>query len=111
MTSAEEALAFLRHEGPYEHAPRPHLVVTSIRLPLRSGLDLLAELKGDADLCAIPVVVFSMYDAPEIISQSYVLGANGYIIKPHELDAFYEAVHKIEAYWLTVAALSSPLRP
>jgi CheY-like chemotaxis protein len=100
VTSVREALAFLRHQAPYGHAPRPQLIVTSIRMPSKSGFDLIAAVKRDPALRAIPVIVFSHYDEPEVIQQSYALGANGYVIKPGELDAFYEAIHTMVAEWL-----------
>jgi DNA-binding NarL/FixJ family response regulator len=59
-------------------------------------------------LRTIPVIVFSTYDAPAIIQQSYALGANCYITKPRELDAFFGAIHAIEEYWLTVVDLCDP---
>jgi CheY-like chemotaxis protein len=96
-----QALAFLRHEAPYSQAPRPHLIVTSIKLPHQSGFDLIAEVKRDPALRAIPVIVFSDYSDPAVIQQSYALGANGYIIKPGELDAYFGAIHKMVADWLT----------
>jgi CheY-like chemotaxis protein len=46
VTNVDHALAFLRREAPYGHAPRPHLIVTSIKLPGKAGFDLLAEVKG-----------------------------------------------------------------
>ena len=82
--------------------------MTSIKLPRKSGFGLIAERKRDPALRAIPVVVLSLYNAPPVIHKGYALGANGDILKPHELHAFFEAIHAIEGYWLTVALLSPP---
>src|SRR5262245_25609139 len=87
--SVEEALAFLRRPAPFHAAPRPQLIVTSLKLVGRQGLELLAEVKGDPALSAIPVIVLSLYNDPAIIRQSYILGANSYIIKPNELNALF----------------------
>ena len=57
---------------------------------------------------AIPVIVFSTYVQPEIIRKSYTLGANSYIIKPHELRAFLRVIHTLVEYWFTVAVLCDP---
>ena len=50
-----------------------------------------------------------MYDQPAIIQQSYALGANYYITKPHELHAFLGVIHTLVEYWFTVAVLCEPL--
>jgi chemotaxis family two-component system response regulator Rcp1 len=100
VPSVAHALAFLRHAAPYGHAPRPHLIVTSLNLPRRPGFELLAELQHDPALRSIPVIVVSQYDEPAVIQQSYALGAKGYLIKGGELDAFFGAVHTMVAEWL-----------
>ena len=109
VPSVREALAFLRHAEPYCPAPRPQLIVTSINLSgQQSGFEIIAAVKHDPALRVIPVIVFSTYDAPEIIQKSYALGANCYITKPRELDAFFGAIHAIAEYWFTVATLFDP---
>jgi chemotaxis family two-component system response regulator Rcp1 len=82
--------------------------VTSIELPRKSGLALIAELKGDPALRSIPVIVLSLHEAPAIIRKSYALGANSYIIKPHALAAFFKVVHTIVAYGFTAVTLAPP---
>jgi chemotaxis family two-component system response regulator Rcp1 len=101
VTSVAQALAFLYHLGPYNQAPRPQLIVTSINLPGLSGFELIAAVKRYPALRLIPVIVFSMYDEPAIIQKSYALGANCYITKPQGLDAFFGAIHTLVEYWLT----------
>jgi CheY-like chemotaxis protein len=109
VPSVREALAFLHHAEPYRQAPRSQLIVTSLNLAgQQSGFEFLAAVKQDPTLRAIPLIVFSMYDQPAIIQKSYALGANGYIIKPRELDAFFGAIHAIVEYWFTVAVLCDP---
>jgi two-component system, chemotaxis family, response regulator Rcp1 len=109
VPSVSEALAFLRHDEPYRQAPLPQLIVTSLNLSgQQSGFDFLVAVKDDPALRAIPVIVFSMYDQPAIVQKSYALGANCYITKPRELDAFFGAIHAIEEYWFTVASLCDP---
>jgi CheY-like chemotaxis protein len=108
VTSVDQALAFLHHEAPYGQAPRPQLIVTSIRLPGKSGFDLLAEVKRDLALRVIPVIVFSYYNDPETIQKSYALGANRYVVKPEETEAFFKAIHMMVEYSFTVAVLGEP---
>ena len=106
-TTGETALAFLRREGSYHQAPRPQLIITSLNLPGMGGLALVAALKRDQAFARIPVIVLTHYSLPEMITQSYALGANCYLVKPQELDALFALVHAMEEFWLKTATLSS----
>jgi CheY-like chemotaxis protein len=97
-----EALAFLRHEAPYQHVPRPALILLSLKLPGLSGQQLLAELKHDPALQPIPALVFTNSQSPQDIAQSYRLGANSYLLKPFEFAELVEMMHVIAVYWLQV---------
>ena len=101
VTSVAHALAFLRHEASYAQAPRPQLIVTSINLPGQSGFDLLAAVKGDPALRAIPVIILSLYDEPASSRRAALWGPIGYVIKPRELEAFFKAIHTLVAGWFT----------
>lgn len=99
------AMAFLRRQGPYEHAPRPGLVLLDLRLPVKSGREVLAEMKQSEDLKTIPVVILTSSDADEDIAACYEQGANCYVTKPMDLDAFAHALQSIADFWLVVARL------
>jgi len=109
VPSVDPALAFLRRAAPYGHAPRPHLIVTSIKLPGKAGFDLLTEVKGDPALRAIPVIILSLYDEPVTIQQSYSLGANSYIVKPRSSRLF--AGRSIRRWNIGSPSLPSVSRP
>jgi two-component system, chemotaxis family, response regulator Rcp1 len=101
----EEAMAFLRREGPFAESPRPNLVLLDLNLPKKDGREVLEELKGDTDLCRIPVVVLTTSAAESDISRSYELHANCFITKPLDLDDFFSVVRSIRSFWLTSARL------
>ena len=111
VSGGEEAVAFLRHEAPYPHAPRPALMLLSLKLPGMSGQQLLAVLKRDPALQTIPAVVFTNSRSPQDIKESYQLGANSYIFKPFDFTQLVEVVQAIASYWLQVVTLVSPLLP
>ena len=106
-----EALAFLRHEAPYQRAPRPTLILFSLKLPGMSGLQLLSVLKRDPALQTIPAIVFTNSMSPQDIQQSYELGANSYIIKPFGFTQLVEVMHAIVVYWLQVVTQELPSPP
>ena len=103
-----EALAFLRGEGGFAAAPRPDLIFLDLNLPRRSGHEVLAEIKQDAALKTIPVVVLTSSEADEDIHSSYALHANCYITKPVDFDRFISIVRAIEDFWLTLVRLPAP---
>ena len=100
-----EALAFLRREGQYAGTPRPDLILLDLNLPKKSGIEVLQEIKEDADLRIIPVVVLTTSKSEEDIVKSYDLHANCYIIKPVDFDKFTVAIQSIREFWFSVVAL------
>jgi len=103
----EEAMAFLRHTGRYAGTPHPDLVLLDLNLPKKSGREVLAEMKGDATLRRIPVVVLTVSKAEEDILKAYDLHANCFITKPIDLLQFVKVVKAIEDFWLTIVKLPS----
>jgi two-component system response regulator len=66
---------------------------------------VLAELKADPDLKAIPVVVLTSSQSEEDVLRSYNLGANCFITKPVGLEQFAKVVNSIEDFWFTIVRL------
>jgi two-component system response regulator len=104
-----QALAFLRQEGGYATMPRPDLVLLDLNLPKKSGHEVLAEIKDDADLRRIPVVILTTSQAEQDIINSYNLHANAYVNKPVELDEFSRVVKSIENFWFEIACLPNSI--
>jgi len=97
--NGEEALARLQGTAPFVDAARPDLILLDLNLPRKGGLELLAELCGDANLASIPVVIFSSSSLPADRARSLELGARDYILKPLTFPAFVEAV-RAACRWL-----------
>ncbi|MBI5374702.1 MAG: response regulator [Candidatus Schekmanbacteria bacterium] len=100
-----EAMAFLRNEGKYVNSPRPELILLDLNLPKKDGREVLSEIKGDANLKRIPVVVLTVSKSEEDILKTYDLHANCYITKPIDFAQFLNVVKCIEEFWLTVVKL------
>ncbi len=101
----EEALDFLFCRGEFagrsfDHPPR--LVLLDLKLPKVNGLEILHEVKGDPRTQAIPVVVLTSSREESDLMKSYKLGANAYIQKPLDFDAFRQAVKQLGLFWLVV---------
>ena len=102
-----EAIALLRQEGAFAGAARPDMILLDLNLPRKSGREVLAEIKIDADLCRIPVVILSTSQDEQDIARSYDLHANCYVSKPVDLEQFIQVVKAIEEFWLGVVKLPS----
>ncbi len=99
----EQALAMLRREGEHADLTMPDFVLLDLNLPRKDGREVLAEMKQDATLRRIPVMVLSTSNAPRDVLACYELHANAYITKPVDLDEFIELVEAISAFWLRFA--------
>jgi CheY-like chemotaxis protein len=100
-----QAMQFLRRQGPYAQAPRPDLIMLDLNLPRKDGREVLADIKADAQLKTIPIVVMTTSPAEQDVLRAYELNANCYISKPVDFDQFLEVVRSIEAFWLYVVTL------
>jgi CheY-like chemotaxis protein len=100
-----EAMAYLRRQGKYVTAIRPHLVLLDLNLPRKDGRAVLADMKSDPTLRRIPVVIFSTSQAARDIDRSYELGANSYVSKPPTLADWVSAVKLLKDFWIGCACL------
>ncbi|HEX8275919.1 MAG TPA: response regulator [Longimicrobiaceae bacterium] len=100
-----EAIDFLRRRDGYARAPRPDLIVLDLNLPRKDGREVLAEIKADARLRHIPVVVLSSSTAAEDVAGAYDLHANCYVSKPVDFEQFVGVVRSIETFWFNTARL------
>ena len=105
VTDGVEAVAFLRREGEYADAPRPGLILLDLNLPRKDGREVLAEIKADEVLRAIPVVVLTTSEAEEDVLRSYDLHANAYVTKPVDFERFIKVVQQIDDFFVTVVKL------
>ena len=105
VSDGEEALSYLRREGPYADAVRPDLILLDLNLPRRDGREVLAEIKGDEALHSIPVVVLTTSQSDEDILRSYQLHANAYVTKPVDFDRFVNVVKQIDEFFISVVRL------
>ncbi|MFN8445938.1 MAG: response regulator [Caldilineaceae bacterium] len=94
-----EALEILFAEG---NTSYPKLVLLDLKLPKIDGLEVLRQIKGNAQTKTIPVVVISSSRAEQDLIRSYQLNANGYVIKPIDFSQFAEAVQQLGIFWLLV---------
>jgi chemotaxis family two-component system response regulator Rcp1 len=95
-----EAMAFVQRREPFADAPRPNLILLDLNLPRKNGREVLAEIKADASLRSIPVVVLTTSLAPEDVRTCYQLHANCFLVKPVDLESYTATILAIEEFWL-----------
>src|SRR5512139_4224291 len=100
-----EALDFLFARGKYSDRDindGPKVVLLDLKLPRIDGLEVLTAIKADERTRAIPVVIITSSAEDPDVKKAYQLGANSYVIKPVQFDAFMEAMVRVGIYWLMV---------
>jgi two-component system response regulator len=110
IADGAEALEFLFGRGKYEGRSSdtaPRVVLLDLKLPKVNGLEVLRQMKEDQHLRRIPVVIVTSSAEDPDMEAAYQLGANSYVVKPVQFDAFMEAMSKLGVYWLM---LNHPLK-
>jgi CheY-like chemotaxis protein len=110
VRDGEEALAYLRRQGKYQNARLPGLILLDINMPKKNGFEVLNEIKTDADLKHIPVVMLTTSDNEADIVKSYARGACSFITKPMDFDKFRDVIRQFALYWALVSRIPSTAR-
>jgi CheY-like chemotaxis protein len=108
VEDGEQLLAYLRREGSYAHLagrPYPGLILLDLNMPKRDGREALADIKADAALCRIPVVVLTTSKADEDIMRTYGLGVSSFITKPVTFERLVEITRVLARYWIEIVEL------
>jgi CheY-like chemotaxis protein len=103
--NGDEALDFLYQGGSYkdtEEVPKPSVILLDLNLPGLDGRDVLERLKQDGSLKEIPIVVFTTSSSPKDVEFCYQKGANGYLVKPMNVEELQKTVQAFVDYWLEV---------
>lgn len=103
VSHGDEAVAYLSGEGPFadrDAYPFPVLVLLDLKLPRRSGLEVLGWIRSQPGLKRLPIVVLTSSKESIDINRAYDLGANSYLVKPVGFDSLLELVKSLEVYWM-----------
>jgi CheY-like chemotaxis protein len=107
VANGEELLDYLLRRGPYQiaEAPRPGLILLDLNMPRKDGREVLREIKANAELRRIPVVVLTTSRADTDIQTIYELGANSFISKPVQFEGLVKLMRVIGQYWFGTVEL------
>lgn len=105
VEDGSEAVKFLRHEGEHAEAPAPHLIILDLSLPSIDGRQVLSEVKADAALRSIPVVILTSSQTEQDVKRCHEDHANCFITKPTETDELARVVRSVARFWLEIVTL------
>jgi CheY-like chemotaxis protein len=103
VRDGEEALAYLSGQGPFadrERHPLPVLMLMDLKMPRKSGLEVLEWVRQQPGLKRLPITVLTSSNQSPDINRAYELGANSYLVKPAGFDSLLELVKNLDMYWL-----------
>ena len=109
VENGAEALDFFFGRGNYSKRNtgiHPKVVLLDLKLPKLNGLEVLRIIKADERLRSIPVVMVTSSNEDPDINSAYNLGANSYVVKPVNFDAFMETMSNLGFYWLLINQVS-----
>jgi len=100
----EEALDYLFCRGKFQNrsSDNPAVILLDLKLPKVDGLEVLREIKSDATLKMIPVVVLTSSKEEKDMVTSYKLGVNAYVVKPVDFHEFVNAIKELGVFWAII---------
>ncbi len=98
--NGQAVLDFLFRRGPGAHRSGdvPYLLLLDIRMPQVDGVEVLRQLKQDAELRKVPVIILTTTDDPREVERCHSIGCASYIVKPVDYQKFAEAITGLGLY-------------
>jgi CheY-like chemotaxis protein len=103
VRDGQEAIDYLEGDAAYRDRaeyPLPDLMLLDLKMPKLNGFDVLLWLRRQPGLKRLLVTVLTSSDQPNDINRAYDLGANSYLLKPHNSSELSELVAQVKSYWL-----------
>jgi CheY-like chemotaxis protein len=105
VTDGELAVAYLGGLHSYADRiryPLPSLVLLDLKMPRRTGFEVLDWIRRQPSLKRLPVIVLTSSKHEADINWTYEHGANSYLVKPVGFESLVTMVTTIHQYWLTI---------
>src|SRR5581483_5474555 len=105
VQDGEEAIAYFKGEGAFSNRaeyPLPDLLLLDLNMPRVNGFEVLTWIRQQPGLSALRVLVLTSSDHMRDVNQAYRLGANSFLIKPHDFEDFVHLSKLMQEFWLRV---------
>jgi CheY-like chemotaxis protein len=103
VKDGDQAVSYLNGDNEYINRdvyPLPALILLDLKLPRRSGLEVLEWMRTQKHLRRIPVVVLTSSKESLDVDKAYDIGVNSYLVKPVKFESLAKMIEIIDAYWL-----------
>lgn len=99
-----EALEYLHRRDRYagRSGGHPAVILLDLKMPKVDGLEVLKQIRGDASLRAIPVVILTSSREESDLASGYQLGTNAYVVKPVDFGDLVDTVSQLGAFWAII---------
>jgi len=99
-----EALDYLHGRGQFSSHGNglPVVVLLDLKMPRMDGLEVLRQIRSDAALKPLPVVMITSSREEQDLVRSYELGVNAYVVKPVDFQKFVESINQIGFFWAVI---------
>ena len=113
IKDGQQALDYLFCRGEYQDRSKslPRLVLLDLKMPRVDGMEVLKAIKSDQRTRRIAVVIMTSSQEEMDLARSYDLGANSYIVKPVDFNAFADVARQAGYYWLAVNRMPPQISP
>ena len=105
VSDGDAAIGYLQGTKGYSDRtvhPMPSLILLDLKLPRRSGLEVLEWIRAQPGLRRIPVIVLTSSQERADVDKAYEVGVNSYLVKPVTFDDLSDMAQRIEHYWLNI---------
>ncbi len=114
VSDGDEAIAGLKGEGRYANRaeyPLPELVLLDLKMPGKSGFEVLTWIRQQRTFRSLRVVVLTSSDQIRDVNTAYQLGANSFLVQPVDFENFVQVSQAVKAYWLWMSRSPEVSRP
>lgn len=103
VDDGDKAIDYLLGKGEYDDRqrfPMPRLILLDLKLPRRSGIEVLTVIRTTEAVRQTPVVMLTSSRREDDIRKAYDAGANAYLVKPIGVDALVTMIRSVHAFWI-----------
>lgn len=99
-----ETMDYLLRRGAFANREEglPAVLLLDIKMPRLDGLEVLKQIRNEESLKRLPVVILSSSREESDLARSWDLGVNAYVVKPVDVDQFFNAVKTLGTFWAVI---------
>lgn len=104
VEDGEETMDYLLRRGAFANREEglPAVLLLDIKMPRLDGLEVLKQIRNEESLKRLPVVILSSSREESDLARSWDLGVNAYVVKPVDVDQFFNAVKTLGTFWAVI---------